>query len=383
MDRLTPVLFTDDWGSHCRIAALQGRSTPTTRPESELWMGAHESGPATLRRDGRRTTLDRVVSADPLGELGAECVEAHGTRLPFLLKVLAPGRAISIQAHPSAEQAMAERARSGDVVYVDDSAKPELLLAIEPFEVFVGMRPHSELVDLAGRLGVSRFTAMVAAASVAQRPEHAVLAAVLATDRQDVPAFVEDVVAASIRLGSRPGPYAAAANRVAAVSAEHPGDIGAAALLLMRHRILAPGEYVDIAAGVLHSYVSGLGIEVLANSDNVVRAGLTRKPVNIPELLRIVDPAADATVGAGVERTPGVVEYPSAAPCFRLRRIEPGRMLPTSAGPRLVFCLRGGVRLVQRDRALRLGNVESAFLPAGSRDVRLEGSGEVYLVDLP
>ena len=151
MDRLTPVIFTDAWGSNVSIASLQGRDIPSPEPESELWMGAHEEGPAGTDRDGG-PDLAAVVAADPVGELGEECVARFGPRLPFLLKVLAPGRAISIQAHPSAEQATTVRATTGDEVYVDDWAKPELLLAISPFEVFVGMREHAEVAELVGRL---------------------------------------------------------------------------------------------------------------------------------------------------------------------------------------------------------------------------------------
>ena len=111
-------------------------------------MGAHEEGPSGTSREGA-PDLAAVVAADPEGELGDECVERFGPRLPFLLKVLAPGRAISIQAHPTAEQA-AGAATTGDGVYVDDWAKPELLLAIAPFEVFVGMRTHAEVATLGG-----------------------------------------------------------------------------------------------------------------------------------------------------------------------------------------------------------------------------------------
>lgn len=383
VDRLTPVLFTDDWGSRVSIASLQGRAIPTLEPESELWMGAHESGPAGLVRDGSATTLDRVVAADPIAELGEGCVRLHGPRLPFLLKVLAPGRAISIQVHPSAEQARSERIRTGDAVYVDDSAKPELLLALAPFEVFVGLRPHAELVDLAAQLDVPRFSRIVEAAGSSARPEHAALAGVLATDRADIGDLAGEVVAACVRLESRSGPYASSAAGIAAIAEEHADDIGLVVLPLMHHRVLQPGEYVDIAAGVLHSYARGLGIEVLANSDNVVRAGLTSKEVNVPELLRILDPHAPVSVGHGLVAGEGITEFPSSSGRFRLRRVEPGRRLPASDGPRLVFCLRGEARLDARDGSLRLGRVESAFLGAGVGSVALSGAGEIYVVDLP
>ncbi|GGL30467.1 mannose-6-phosphate isomerase, class I [Phycicoccus endophyticus] len=382
MDRLRPVVFNDAWGSYVAIASLQGRAIPTALPESELWMGAHESGPAGTSRPGH-PDLARVVAEDPERELGAACVARHGSRLPFLLKVLAPGRAISIQAHPTAEQAARLRALTGDAVYVDDSAKPELLLAITRFEVFVGMRTVQEVAGIAARLGVAGVDRALDAARGAEDPEHALLRAVLETPPAQVPGLVRQVVAACVRLAEDADEVGEAAAAVVEVAETHPDDIGLVVLLLMHHRVLRPGEYVDVAAGVLHSYVHGLGLEVLANSDNVVRAGLTSKEVNVEELLRIVDPTAGAVVGRGVELEPGVEVFPSATDCFLLHRVAPGRQLPGTTGPRLVFCLRGRVGLTSATGQVTLGDVESVFLPAGEGDVVLEGAGEVYLVTVP
>lgn len=381
MDRLTPVVFCDAWGSHVAIASLQGRDIPTPEPESELWMGAHESGPSGTDRPGR-PDLAAVVAADPRAELGAACVERHGPRLPFLLKVLAPGRAISIQVHPSAEQAVAVRALTGDAVYVDDSAKPELLLAIAPFEVFVGMREPAAVAEVARRLAVPAFTRLVEQAATADDPAHGLLAAVLGTPPVEVPALTRDVVAACVRLAESADEIGTAAAAVVEVAEMHPDDIGLVVLLMMHHRVLKPGEYVDVAAGVLHSYVRGLGIEVLANSDNVVRAGLTTKEVNVAELLRIVDPRAAAVAGRGRPAGDGVVVFDSASDRFLLHRVTPGRVLP-GAGPRLAFCLRGEVTLTSASGSLTLGDTGSAFLPAGEGEVVLDGRGEVYLVTVP
>ncbi len=382
MDRLSPVVFNDAWGSHVAIASLQGRPIPAALPESELWMGAHESGPAGTDRPGS-PHLAAVVAADPARELGDACVERHGARLPFLLKVLAPGRAISIQVHPSADQARALRASTGDSVYVDDSAKPELLLAIAPFEVFVGMRDAAEVREIARRLDVPRLTRAVEEARGAADPVHEVLRAVLATPADEVTGLAREVVAGCVRLAEEPDEIGAAAAAVVEVAEMHPDDIGLVVLLLMHHRVLRPGEYIDVAAGVLHSYVGGLGIEVLANSDNVVRAGLTSKEVNVPELLRIVDPEADGVAGAPRTLAEGVEVFPSASDCFLLHRVTPGREVPGSVGPRLVFCLRGDLVLSSRRGELRLGNVESAFLPADEGPVHLAGTGEAYVVTVP
>ena len=306
-------------------------------------------------------------------------------RLPFLLKVLAPGRAISIQAHPSAEQATTVRATTGDEVYVDDWAKPELLLAISPFEVFVGMRAHAEV----GRpRRPARRAAARRAASRRRRspttPPTPCSARCSPPRPTRSPASAREVVAACVRLESRGGELGDAAAAVVRVAEEHPDDIGLVVLLLMHHWVLQPGEYIDVAAGVLHSYVRGLGIEVLANSDNVVRAGLTSKPVNVPELLRIVDPLADGVAGRGrVVESPGSrrsTAPPTGSGCYR---VTPGRALPGEHRPRIVFCLRGRVTLASAARSLELGDVESAFLPAGEGAVDLEGVGEVFVVTVP
>ncbi len=382
MDRLTPVVFTDAWGSLVSIASLQGRDIPSAQPESELWMGAHEGGPSATDRSGG-VDLATLIAADAIGELGADCVDRFGPRLPFLLKVLAPGRAISIQAHPTAEQACTVRSATGDAVYVDDWAKPELLLALAPFEVFVGMRTYAEVVELAGRLRVPRFTSLVERAASAPDPVHAVLAHVLATPADDVDEFARTVVAACVRLEATGDELGIAAAAIVGVAEDHPDDIGLVVLLLMHHRVLQPGEYVDVAAGVLHSYVRGLGIEVLANSDNVVRAGLTSKEVNVAELLRIVDPTAAGIAGRGRTVEPGLDVFDSASDRFVLHRVTPGRVLPGGRGPRIAFCLRGRVTLSSATRVIELGDAESAFLAAGEGVVDLGGSGEVYVVSVP
>lgn len=383
MDRLTPVVFTDAWGSNVSIASLQGRSIPSASPESELWMGAHEAGPSGTDRPGS-PDLAGVIAANPERELGSACVGRYGARLPFLLKVLAPGRAISIQAHPTAEQARSVRVASGDEVYVDDWAKPELLLAISPFEVFIGMRGAEEVCALAERLRVPALLALVRQSSSAEDPVHALLGATLATPAADVPELAREVVAACVRLEGSDDELGTACAAVVRVAEDNPDDIGLVVLLLMRHRLLQPGEYIDVAAGVLHSYVRGLGIEVLANSDNVVRAGLTSKAINVPELLRIVDPTAGGVHGRARVQEPGLEVFDSASDRFLLHRVSPGRELPGEGVPRIAFCLWGQVVLsLAQGQSLTLGDVQSAFIPADQGKVHLEGEGEVYVVSVP
>ena len=223
------------------------------------------------------------MAADPVRELGEECVARFGPRLPFLLKVLAPGRAISIQAHPSAEQAGRCGPPPASSVYVDDWAKPELARSrSRRSRCSSACASHTEVADLVDRLGVLRLTDMVEKAAVSDDPTHALLGAVLDTPAGEVADLAREVVAACVRLEASGDEMGDAAAAVVRVAEEHPDDIGMVVLLLMHHRVLQPGEYIDVAAGVLHSYVRGLGIEVLANSDNVVRAGLTTRRSTCP-----------------------------------------------------------------------------------------------------
>ncbi|HYN29773.1 MAG TPA: mannose-6-phosphate isomerase, class I [Dermatophilaceae bacterium] len=386
MERLKPVVFHDAWGSFVSIASLQGRSIPSPEPESELWMGAHESGPSGVEGPGALTLAD-VIAADPEGELGGACVARSGPRLPFLLKVLAAGRALSIQAHPTAERARALRADSGgsDDVYVDDEAKPEMLVALAPFEVFVGLREPAVVAAIADRLRVPRFQLIVDAAGTAADPAHALLAEVLAVPAGERTAFVREVVRACVRLEASSDPVGHACAAVVRVAEDHPDDIGLAVLLLMQHRVLEPGEFLDVPPGVLHAYVRGLGIEVLANSDNVVRAGLTEKAVNVEELLRVVDSRAPGGAGRSDAIEDGVELFRSSSDRFQLHRLSASSpvALPGDGGPRIVFCLRGSAVLHGPADRLGLGRAESAFVPAREEGVTVSGPGEVYVVSCP
>ena len=385
VDRLEPVVFEDAWGSHVSIASLQGRTIPTVQPESELWMGAHEEGPSGVDRGGY-ADLASLIAANPERELGPQALAAYGPRLPFLLKVLAPNHAISIQVHPSAERAVEVRRATGSQVYVDDWAKPELLVAVSAFEVFVGMRSIEQVAGTFRGLGVRALVELLDRALQAPDPLHALLAGILHTPDTDRVALGRDVVAACVMAEGRDDPDGELSAAVVWIAEEHPDDIGVVVLLLMNHRVLHPGEFIDVPAGVLHSYVRGLGVEVLANSDNVVRAGLTGKAVNVEELLEIVDTSADGVIGRPVHRGPGIETFETTSDRFCLHRVraDEERILPGAVqGPRIAFCLRGEVSVTAGGERVVLKGTESAFLPADTGVVTARGAGELYVVSAP
>ncbi|MFD4247933.1 mannose-6-phosphate isomerase, class I [Streptomyces sp. NPDC058525] len=379
MDRLTNTIRPYAWGSTTAIPHLLGVE-PTGEPQAELWMGAHPGAPSRIDRGAGEEALSDVIAADPEGELGAATVAKFGPRLPFLLKVLAAGAPLSLQVHPDLAQAKAgfedEERRgipidAGDRNYKDPNHKPEMLCALTPFEGLCGFRPPLHSADLLEGLGVGSLKPY--ADLLRAHPEDAalreVLTAVLTADREEMARTVAETAAAAERLG---GPYAPYAHLVH----DYPGDPGVIAAMLLNHFRLQPGEAVFLGAGVPHAYVDGLGVELLANSDNVLRAGLTPKHVDVPELLKIVrfesgDPKVLRPEGDGEE----VYETPIEE--FRLSRflLAPGaasRVLPEDTA-QILLCTAGSPRVGE----LPLAPGESVFVRAGEK-AELSGTGTVF-----
>jgi mannose-6-phosphate isomerase len=379
MELLQPVIRPYAWGSRTGIAELQGRPVPAPGPEAELWMGAHPSAPSGVAQ----TTLDAVIAADPDRELGPACVARFGPRLPFLLKVLSADQALSIQVHPSRAQAQAGF-RAKNVNYVDDWPKPELLCALTPFEVLAGLRHPSDAAALLRALAVPALQPLAAeldAATASEALSHA-LAAILDWPQASRAELVTKVTAACATLASTGSPYGGACAAAVRVAGDHPGDLGVVAMLLLRHAVLAPGQAVFMPAGGLHAYLHGTGIELLANSDNVIRAGLTRKHVDVPELLTLLDPAVTVPVLTPAPLGDGVTWFDTPAPEFRLYvadLAEPVIPLPAS-GPRIALCTDGAATLRTDDgETVKLPRGESCFIPAADGPLHACGPARLFL----
>ncbi|MGW7318856.1 mannose-6-phosphate isomerase, class I [Streptomyces sp. NPDC054854] len=379
MDRLTNTIRPYAWGSTTAIPTLLGIE-PTGEPQAEMWMGAHPGAPSRLERGAGGTTLADVIAADPEGELGAATVAKFGPRLPFLLKILAAGAPLSVQVHPDLAQAkegFADEERRGVPIdaghrnYKDANHKPELICALTAFDGLCGFRPPLEAAALLEGLGVDSLKPY--ADLLRAHPEEAalreVLTAVLTADRAEMARTVTEAAAAAERLG---GPYAPYAGLVH----EFPGDPGVIAAMLLNHVRLQPGEAMFLGAGIPHAYIDGLGVELMANSDNVLRCGLTPKHVDVPELLKVVifEPSAPGIMRPEAD---GEEVYETPIDEFRLSRflLAPGgapQRLP-DATPQILLCTAGAPKAGE----LTLAPGESVFVPAGEK-VELSGSGTVF-----
>ncbi|GII84275.1 mannose-6-phosphate isomerase, class I [Sphaerisporangium siamense] len=356
MHLLTNPLKDYAWGSRTDIAELTGRPAPSPGPEAEMWLGTHPAGPSTLDGDGR--SLADLIAADPLAGLGARTLERHGARLPFLLKLIAVARPLSLQVHPSAGQAAEGHARG---VYGDPWAKPELVCALTPFTALAGFRAADQAAMLVDRLGVPGLKDVVTL--LAEGAPLKALAALL--DGRDI---AEQAVWAASAVHQ---PDYALVVRLARC---HPGDPACLAPLMLRRHELAPGQALFLGAGVLHCYVKGFGVEIMGSSDNVVRAGLTAKPVDVAELLRVAEPDAGPLVpGTGPD---GVFDTP--APEFRLRRlVVDGETRLEGGVPRILLGVAGETRADGVD----LGAGRSVFVPAADPAPTLSGSGVVFCAE--
>jgi mannose-6-phosphate isomerase len=393
--RLTNTTQHYAWGSPRAISDLLGRE-PSGQPEAELWMGAHPSAPSRI--DGGEATLLDFVSADPIGMLGPQVAARFKNRLPFLLKVLSAAKALSIQTHPTRAQAeagyAAEQERgvaAGDPNrnYVDDWPKPEILMALTEFEALAGCRDAEDaervLAELVA-LGVAELDPI--RAELAAAPEPATVAAVLGR-LLEWPAdargqLVAAVVEAAGQGAEKGGSYAEDFAAVLRVARDFPGDIGLVAMLLMKRVVLQPGEAIFLEAGGLHAYLHGTGVELLANSDNVLRAGLTPKHIDVAELLRVMDASVPVPVRHGKTLSTGVEEFDTPAPEFRLYHVvlDPDTTMHTTvpgAGPRIVLALSGEVELRGSRGAVTLTQGESCFVPAREGSVEVSGIGDLVV----
>jgi mannose-6-phosphate isomerase len=262
--------------------------------------------------------------------------------------------------------------------YVDEWPKPEVLCALTPFEALAGFRDPQEAADLLETLEIEDLNPLAAGLRASTDPSSltGALGRILSWPQPARAALLDDVVAACARVAAEGGPHAGSCDAAVRISSDHPADIGVLASLLFQHLVLRPGEALFMPAGGLHAYIRGVGIELLANSDNVLRAGLTGKHTDVAELLRIADPSVAVPVLQPREVTDSVVVYDTPVPEFRLYRLActVGDLPVPGHGPRIVLCLDGEAVLKDGSGTqLKLGRGHSSFLSAADGPVTAAG----------
>lgn len=378
------------WGTTDAIPELLGEPADG-RPFAEYWLGAHPLAPSVV--GGK--PLDALIAEHP-EVIGKASQSAFGDRLPYLVKVLSARHALSLQAHPSREQAEDGFERenaaglapdSPERTYRDDWPKPELLVALEEFHGLAGFRDPLRTAALFGGLGVAEELASVIG-PLTERKGSAALAEVFldVLSLEGKRARLSELVcAAAMQKQHSPGELGEFARTVLELDEVFPTDPGILAALLMNRVTLRPGDALYVPAGQMHAYLRGTGVEVMANSDNVIRGGLTSKHVDVGELIKVVDfePSVPKAIHPSSVRA-GVQKYKTPCREFDVWRIAPRAgldpiRLPGRRSARILLVVDGEVEVAVGSEQLGLSRGQAAFLPATDPVATISGDAVTFL----
>lgn len=416
------------WGSKVAIPNVMGR-TPDDEPEAEVWMGSHPKAPSSL--EGVTENLLELIGKDPDTLIGHRSKRllppgSKTPQLPFLFKILAAERGLSIQAHPTREHAgpafEKEEARGIDLLapnrnYRDRNHKPELIYAITDFYGMAGFRDYDmvalEMNDLLHQADEKGFG--TGDTPAIHKFLHACRNLVASPEEESFRLWFSSMMELLSPDASRERPLFSSILRGYAVEKksaqtdtsgrmeredrywwtiellrQFPDDPGALAPLYLNLFHLVPGEALFQGAGLLHAYLHGTGVEIMANSDNVLRAGCTVKHVDPEELQKVVTFTPGSPGKAVVRRRGSLERFVTPAEEFELLRLPTRKDGGTSTTqfhledtPAIVLALNGDASVSTADGSITLKRGESAFVTAAAGTFATEGTAELFIASLP
>ncbi len=397
-----------DWGSSDAIASFLGRDNTADEPWAELWMGAHPKAPSIAidPETGVRARLDDLIAADPARILGSGAAGRFDGKLPFLFKVLSAAKPLSIQAHPTklkAEHGFDKEDRAGIPLdaaernYKDRNHKPETIVAMTGFEGMCGFRPIPQIIEDVRLLSPRGWSQRIA--RLEAEPGKLEMSVFFYTvvslggeQKANTLAFsmarCDRIIADTSLSDQRKRPFA----WVLKLMKEYPGDIGALAPLVLNLFHLQPGQGLNLMAGVPHAYLSGTAFEIMANSDNVLRGGLTGKHIDIPELISVMGFESETYKPVEPKATrDGFLAYPSSYPDYALAKavIKNKLAMRSRAGyedgvPEILLCTDGALELnYGRGAPLQLHRGDSVFITADEGKYVLSGVGQIFRASVP
>lgn len=390
---LKNTIQTYAWGSHSAIQTLMG-SAATDAPWAELWMGAHPKAPSQVNWGDRWLPLNEMIQKFPEKILGPGTARKFNGTLPYLFKILAAEQPLSIQAHPNALQAKAgfdrENQAGVDLAsatrnYKDPFHKPECICALTPFVGLKGFRASSEILELIRRFCPRGLDFLVP--HLRRGDYKNFFKSLMAIENPEKQNILQETRAAAEKQP--------AADRVAEwilrLHAAYPQDTGVLSPLFLNLFRLLPGEALFLPAGELHAYLSGMGIEIMANSDNVLRGGLTPKHVDVPELLSILnfrESKIEILVPAAVSACEA--SYPVPAEEFMLSVLDITEGLPCdisgSTAPDILICVDGAATLRPKSGnhpTIPIPKGTSVLIPAETGPYVLTGTATLYKAGVP
>ena len=392
--RLTNPIQDYAWGSTTSMNELFGITNDEGKPQAEMWMGTHQNGCSTVEKDGSTTLLSDLVAANPIQVLGENVHKQFGAELPYLLKILAAAKPLSIQVHPEKSKAAAGFARENEMGlapnaanrnYKDGNHKPELVYALTPYKAMNGFRVIEETVALFEQADVEAINDLVTELKANPDAEHLerFFKSLLSMDGELKDKALDQLMTGIENKGSDEAAKFAFAT-IKDFAEEYPGDVGLFSPLMLNLIVLQPGEAMFLHAETPHAYLNGTGVEIMANSDNVLRAGLTPKYMDIPELvantqfspIQYKDLRTAPVIAGTTEQFP----VPVNDFAIEVTNVDGQTITNKVDSAEILLCLSGEVQVSSNGINLTLTSAESAFIEAQAKDYQFEGNGKVVRI---
>ncbi|WP_437611605.1 mannose-6-phosphate isomerase [Erwinia sp. V71] len=386
MHKLRNSLQNYAWGSRTALTELYGVANPDNQPMAELWMGAHPKSSSAVEIDGQPQSLRSLIDSDKHRLLGADVAQRFG-ELPFLFKVLCADQPLSIQVHPNkraAEIGFAKENAAGIPLaapernYKDANHKPELVYALTPFLAINGFREFTEIATLLQPVAAAH----PLIEDFLQQPDEdnlsRLFAGLLSLEEAQKSQALTVLQAALLSQSGQPW------QTIQQIAQFYPDDCGLFSPLLMNVIELQPGEAMFLFAETPHAYLRGVALEVMANSDNVLRAGLTPKYIDLPELLANVRFRAIPYTQLRTQphSRGNTLDFPIPVEdfAFAIHTLQAIPEAVTQQSAAILFCIEGDALLSQQNQQLHLKAGESCFIAADEAPVSLSGDGRIARV---
>ncbi len=385
------------WGSTTAIQDLLGQPQSEEKPMAELWMGAHPKAPSEVRVHGEWKSLAEIIENRPEPVLGKDAAGKFSNKLPFLFKILAAASPLSIQVHPNLQQAREGFARENglgvpltapDRNYKDENHKPEIICALTRFRALKGFRAIGNILGLMDKVSPPPLSNELAA--LRKRPDpHGLkrfFTSLLTIDKGEQ----DRIVGEAVTFAGRYATDDVAFRWMIELNGAYPGDIGVFSPLYLNVVELNPGEALYLPAGELHAYLGGVAVELMANSDNVLRCGLTPKHIDLSELAKIANFRTE-TVDKIKPVKRGACEsaYPTPAEEFLLSVISVNQGMsfssPRDRSVEILICTEGeaDIKDLGTGELLSLTRGKSILVPATVNQYRIEGGATFYKASVP
>ena len=384
------------WGSHTTIAELMGKDLPSKNPQAELWMGAHPKAPSLVRFGQRWISLQELIKKNPVEMLGKGVSEKFNNQLPYLFKVLAVAHPLSIQVHPGRAQARKGFAREEakkipihafNRNYRDTHHKPECICALTRFWGLNGFRRVSGIVSRMRKVCGPEVSEKLDA--LEKMPDSQGLKRffkyLMSLDADSKKNIIGKVIQNATMLSGEDPAF----KWMVRLSDEYPGDTGIFAPILLNLVCLDPGQAMFIPSGELHAYLQGTGLEIMANSDNVLRGGLTPKYLDVPELIRTLS-FSEKTIEILSPWAKNSVEraYPCPAKEFILSviRLDGSNRYqgPEKRSLEIILCTKGeGSILDSENHTIELKKGSAVMIPAVIQHYAIKGRLLLYKAAVP